>query len=58
MSRSAAAMVEIVAIGDTKPQFTQSIYNVTIEEETVPETVVLKVSFSENCHRLSPEYYR
>lgn len=46
MSRSASAQVEILAVGDTKPQFTQSTYSGIIEEESDPGTVILKVSFS------------
>lgn len=50
MSRSASAQVEIVAVADSKPQFTQSTYRGTIEEERDPGTMVLKVSPS--------DYYR
>lgn len=46
VSHSASAQVEILAVGDTKPQFTQSTYSGTIEEERDPGTVIFKVSFS------------
>ncbi|XP_028423953.1 protocadherin Fat 4-like [Perca flavescens] len=45
VSRSASAQVEILAVGDTKPQFTQSTYSGIIEEEKDPGTVILKVDF-------------
>ncbi|XP_074485330.1 protocadherin Fat 4 isoform X2 [Sebastes fasciatus] len=45
VSRSAAAQVEILAVGDTKPQFTQSTYSGTIEEERDSGTMILKVDF-------------
>lgn len=48
MSRSASAQVQIIAVGDTKPRFTQSTYSGTIEEEGDPGTVIVKVSFSAN----------
>lgn len=48
MSRSASAQVQINAVGDTKPQFKQSIYSGTIEEERDPGTVILKVGH-EDC---------
>ncbi|XP_022623412.1 cadherin EGF LAG seven-pass G-type receptor 2-like, partial [Seriola dumerili] len=43
VSRSASAQVEILAVGSSKPQFTQSNYSGTIEEERDPGTVILKV---------------
>lgn len=46
VSRSASAQTEIVAVGDTKPQFTQRTYRSTIEEERDPGTVIVKVSLS------------
>ncbi|XP_068451779.1 cadherin-23-like isoform X2 [Clinocottus analis] len=45
VSRSALVQVQILAVGDTKPQFTHSTYNGTIEEESEPGTVILKVDF-------------
>ncbi|XP_044045435.1 protocadherin Fat 4 [Siniperca chuatsi] len=45
VSRFASAQVEILAVGDSKPQFTQSTYSGTIEEERDPGTVILKVDF-------------
>nr|XP_046231654.1 cadherin-23 isoform X2 [Scatophagus argus] len=45
VSRSALAQVEILGIGDAKPQFTQRTYSGTIEEETEPGAVILKVDF-------------
>nr|XP_033478927.1 protocadherin Fat 4 [Epinephelus lanceolatus] len=45
VSHSASAQVEILAVGDTKPQFTQSIYSGTIEEERDPGTVIFKADF-------------
>nr|XP_008302668.1 PREDICTED: protocadherin Fat 4-like [Stegastes partitus] len=43
VSRSASAQVEILAFGDSKPQFAQSTYSGTIEEESAPGTIILKV---------------
>ncbi|XP_070684047.1 protein dachsous, partial [Pempheris klunzingeri] len=45
VSRSASAQVEILAVGDTKPAFTQSTYSCTTEEERDPGTVIFKVDF-------------
>ncbi|XP_059189827.1 protocadherin Fat 4 [Centropristis striata] len=45
VSRSTSAQVEILAVGDTKPQFTQSSYSCTTDEERDPGTVILKVDF-------------
>ncbi|XP_067355536.1 protocadherin Fat 4 isoform X2 [Channa argus] len=45
VSRSASAQVEIVAVGDSKPKFTHSLYMGTIEEERDPGTMILKVDF-------------
>ncbi|XP_070771479.1 protocadherin Fat 4 [Enoplosus armatus] len=45
VSRSTSSQVEILAIGDSKPQFTQSTYSGTIEEERDPGTMILKVDF-------------
>lgn len=44
VSRSASAQVEIAAVSDSKPQFTQSTYRGTIEEESDPGTMILKVN--------------
>ncbi|XP_044201132.1 protocadherin Fat 4-like [Thunnus albacares] len=43
VSRSSSAQVEILAVGDSKPQFAQSTYTGTIEEERDPGTMILKV---------------
>ncbi|XP_071359727.1 protocadherin Fat 4 isoform X2 [Trachinotus anak] len=43
VSRFASAQVEILAVGDSKPQFTQSTYSGIIEEERDPGTVILQV---------------
>ncbi|XP_068583517.1 protocadherin Fat 4 [Cebidichthys violaceus] len=45
VSRSASAQVQILAVGDTKPQFTQRTYSGTIEEERNPGTIILKIDF-------------
>lgn len=44
MPRSSSVEVQVNAVGDTKPQFNQEIYQGTIEEEREPGTVIVKVS--------------
>lgn len=44
MPRSTSVSVHIIAVGDTKPHFNQDTYQGTIEEETDPGTVIVKVS--------------
>ncbi|XP_075871777.1 protocadherin Fat 4-like isoform X1 [Nelusetta ayraudi] len=43
--RSTSVQVQITAVGVTKPQFLQKIYNGTIEEERDNGTVIVKVGF-------------
>ncbi|XP_040893189.1 protocadherin Fat 4 [Toxotes jaculatrix] len=45
VSRSTSAQVEILAVGSSNPQFTQSNYSGTIEEERDPGTKILRVDF-------------
>lgn len=45
VSRSSAVLVEILAPGDSKPQFILSTYSGSIEEETDPGAVIVKVNF-------------
>eukprot|EP00063_Salmo_salar_P053106 XP_014027941.1 PREDICTED: protocadherin Fat 4-like [Salmo salar] len=45
VSRSSAVLVEILAPGDSKPQFILSTYSGSIEEETDPGAVIVKVTF-------------
>ncbi|XP_026158869.1 protocadherin Fat 4 [Mastacembelus armatus] len=45
VSRSASAQVEILAVGDSRPKFTQRTYSGTTEEEREPGTMIVKVDF-------------
>ncbi|KAK6300316.1 hypothetical protein J4Q44_G00284140 [Coregonus suidteri] len=45
ISRSSAVLVEILAPGDSKPQFLLNTYHGSIEEERVPGVVIVKVTF-------------
>lgn len=45
-SRSSSVQVDILVPGNSRPQFTQSIYSGTIEEEQDGGVVILRVSFS------------
>ncbi|XP_059699426.1 protocadherin Fat 4-like [Haemorhous mexicanus] len=43
--RSSSVSVEINAFGDSRPQFTQKTYNVSVEEELVPPVEVAQVQY-------------
>ncbi|XP_047434007.1 cadherin-23-like [Mugil cephalus] len=44
-SRSTTVQVNILAPGDSRPQFLQKVFQATVEEEQEPGAVILKVSF-------------
>lgn len=41
--RSSSVPVEIFAVGDSRPQFIQKTYNVSVKEELVPPVEVAQV---------------
>ncbi|XP_027549048.1 protocadherin Fat 4-like [Neopelma chrysocephalum] len=43
--RSSSVPVQIAAVGDSRPQFTQKTYNVSVEEELVSPVEVAKVEY-------------
>ncbi|XP_017677245.1 PREDICTED: protocadherin Fat 4-like [Lepidothrix coronata] len=43
--RSSSVPVQITAVGDSRPQFTQKTYNVSVEEELVSPVVVAQVEY-------------
>ncbi|XP_020495271.2 protocadherin Fat 4 [Labrus bergylta] len=52
ISRSASAQVNILAPGDSKPQFLQKVYSGTIEENQDPGVLIVKVNFLSISHEI------